>query len=166
MPRRWKIFLSLMSLSIVADQITKWIARDALMGKGRVPVIENFWDWVLAYNTGSAFSMLSGQRALLTIVGVAAVGAVFWIVHTSEDQPTSIIVALGLMAGGAIGNLIDRILEGKVTDFILWRYYEHTWPVFNIADVCLSVAVGLFILSSIMTARQKKRNDKAAAASS
>jgi len=157
MPKRWKIFLAIMSASIIADQITKFIARDALEGKGRIPVIENFWDWVLAFNTGSAFSMFSGARTFLTIVGIGAVLAVFWLIHTSKDQPTSVIVALGLMAGGAIGNLIDRIWLGKVTDFVLWRYYEHTWPVFNIADVCLSVAVGLFLLSGFLTNRKAKK---------
>jgi signal peptidase II len=88
---------------------------------------------------------------------VAAVLLLFWIVHRSKDQPTSVLVALGLMAGGAIGNLIDRVLYGKVIDFILWRWYEHRWPVFNIADVCLTCSVALILLSGTFENRKKKR---------
>ena len=152
MPRRWRIFLPVAVLSILADQLTKAYALAKLPGPGvRVSVVENYFDWVLAYNTGSAFSMFSGTdgaRVFLSVIGVAAVLAVLWLVHKSEDNQTLMLSAFGLMVGGAIGNLIDRIATGKVTDFILWRYYEKTWPVFNIADVCLCIAAGLFLLGS------------------
>ena len=162
MPRRWRIFLSLSIFAILADQLSKAYALAKLPGVGiRVPVVDNFFDWVLAYNTGSAFSMFSGTggaRVFLSVIGVLAVVGVIWLVHKTEDRQTTLIAALGLMAGGAVGNLIDRILTGRVTDFILWRYYEKTWPVFNIADVCLCVAAGLFILASF---RDKKTTAKA-----
>lgn len=165
MPRRWKLFSVLVPLAIIADQITKLWARSSLPtdvhGNGiPVPVVADYFDWVLAYNTGSAFSMFagtSGSRVFLTAVGVAAVGAIVWMVHKALDRQVALVIALALMAGGAIGNLIDRILFGKVTDFVLWRYHEHRWPVFNVADVCLSLALGLFVLVSLRDSRRVKR---------
>jgi signal peptidase II len=162
LPRRWKIFVAVSVGVLVIDQITKIWARHSLptdgAGRGiRVPVIENFFDWVLAYNTGSAFSLLAGMpgaRAILTVVGLAAVGAIGWMVSRARDEQTGLLVALALMAGGAVGNLVDRVLFGKVTDFVLWHWHEHTWPVFNVADAALSVAIAVFLASTLWSLRQ------------
>jgi signal peptidase II len=78
-------------------------------------------------------------------------------VHKAEDKQTGFIVALSLMAGGAIGNLIDRIAFGKVTDFVLWKYNDFRWPVFNIADIALSVAVGLFLIVALRDWRAQRQ---------
>lgn len=166
MPRRWKLVLFLVPLSIAFDQVTKVWARSSLPtgpgGQGvPVPVIDGYFDWILAYNTGSAFSMFAGtagSRIFLSAIGLAAVGAIAWMVHKATDQQRGLVVALALMAGGAIGNLIDRIAFGKVTDFVLWRYHEHHWPVFNVADVCLTVAVAMFLVISIRDARARQRS--------
>jgi len=157
MPRRFKLYLALAITTIVIDQLTKVWARTSLpvdtAGNGlRVPVVENYFDWVLAYNTGSAFSLFagaSGAQVFLSVVGVVAIGALTWMAWKANDDQKVMVAALGLMAGGAIGNLIDRLAFGKVTDFVLWRYHEHTWPVFNVADVALTVAVGVFLLTSL-----------------
>lgn len=156
-------------LAFLADQITKIVARARLpvdaSGYGiRVPVIENHFDWVLAYNTGSAFSLFHGvgaARIFLTVIGLFAVSVVIWLIKRAGDHETWMVAALSLMVGGAAGNLVERILFGKVTDFILWRYHEHTWPVFNIADACLAVAVVLFLVTSFATARRQRAAERA-----
>lgn len=165
MPRRWKLVFLVVPLAIAVDQVTKLWARSSLpTGPGGhgvpVSVIDGYFDWILAYNTGSAFSMFAGtagSRIFLTLIGVAAVAAIGWMVHKATDDQRGLLVALSLMAGGAIGNLIDRIAFGKVTDFVLWRYQEHHWPVFNVADVCLTVAVIMFLLISVRDARSRPR---------
>ncbi len=124
-----------------------------VIGKA-IPVIENYWDWQLAYNFGSAFSMFDGKRTFLTIVGLIAMAGVFWMIKTAKNHQTMLATALGLICGGAIGNLYDRIALGKVTDFVVWRYHEHAWPTFNIADVALCVGLGLIILDSILHKNQ------------
>lgn len=157
LPRRWKVFIAVSTGVILVDQISKLWARHSLptdgAGRGiRVPVVENFFDWVLAYNTGSAFSLLAGvtgARVVLTVLGLAAVGAIGWMVSRARDEQTGLVVALALMAGGAVGNLVDRVLFGKVTDFVLWHWHEHTWPVFNVADAALSVAIAVFLASTL-----------------
>jgi len=152
MPRRYRLLLLISSISILADQITKYWARHALVTDGKptpIVVIEGYWDFVLAYNYGSAFSMFEGLsygRYLLSLVAAIAIAAIISMVHKAEDKQTGFVVALSLMAGGAIGNLIDRIAFGKVTDFVLWKYGDFRWPVFNIADIALCIAVGLFIV--------------------
>ena len=159
MQRRWKIYAGIAFLAALADQLTKLWARSALpvdgAGRGvRVSVVENFFDLVLAHNTGAAFSLLadqSGGRVLLSVLGVVGVGAITWMAARARPDQTGLVAALGLMAGGAIGNLVDRIRLGTVTDFVLWRCYEHTWPVFYVADVCLSVAIGIFAAHSLRT---------------
>lgn len=156
---RWKIYAGIASLAVLADQVTKAWARSALpvdgAGRGiRVSVVENFFDLVLAHNTGAAFSLLadhSGGRVLLTVLGFAGVGAITWMAARARPDQMGVVAALGLMVGGAIGNLVDRLRLGTVTDFVLWRWHEHTWPVFNVADVCLSVAIGIFAAHSLRT---------------
>ena len=166
MPRRYKIFLWVGVVSLVLDQLTKWWARGLPTderGYGiAVPVIENFWDWRLSFNTGSAFGMFSsadGARVGLTLVGILAVAAMVWMLHKSRDEQTLLTWSLGLVVGGAIGNVIDRIAFGKVTDFVVWKWYEHEWPTFNIADVALVVGVALLLLSEILHKKTADEGD-------
>lgn len=153
MARRYKLFLIVGLVTFVADQITKVMARAWLEfgnGYGKpVSVIENFWDWRLSFNTGSAFGLFrdtAGGRILLTIIGLGAIVAILWMLRQARDDQKRFTWALGLVAGGALGNVLDRILYGKVTDFVVWRYYDKEWPTFNVADVALVIGVGLLFL--------------------
>jgi signal peptidase II len=159
MPRRYLIFAIAAVISLVADQITKVMARaDLLLGRP-VPVIPGYWEWELSYNTGSAFGLFnttSGARIFLSIIGVIACIAIVVIVKKSEDHRGWNAAALGMVFGGALGNVIDRILYGKVTDFILWRVGELRWPQFNIADAALVVGVIILFLD-IGKKKEKKK---------
>ncbi len=168
MPRRYRLLLIISSISIISDQITKYWARGALVNADGRPtpivIIEGYWDFVLAYNFGSAFSMfenLSYGRFWLSVVAALAIAAIVRMVHKAEDKQTGFVVALSLMAGGAVGNLIDRIAFGKVTDFVLWKYGDFRWPVFNIADIALSAAVGLFLVVALKDWKEQKKTEAA-----
>jgi len=164
MTRRWTIFTAVGIATIAFDQITKYWARAVLPVDDRgygiaVPVIQNFFDWRLSYNKGSAFGLfdsIGGARVFLTIVGIIAVGAIVWMVKQARDDQTRLNWALGLVAGGAIGNIYDRVMFGEVTDFVVWKYYDTQWPTFNIADVALVVGVGLLFLDFGKEAVDKK----------
>lgn len=183
--KKWLLFLIVGVVSLVADQVTKIWARDALpVVRPRpggaacivpedivshacqglpVPVIDGFWEWRLSMNPGSAFGLFSSQdgaRVGLSIVGVIAVFAMFWMLHKSRSDQRILHWALALVAGGAIGNLIDRIYFGVVTDFILWRYERHEWPVFNVADIVLVVGVGLMFIDIQKEGRREKARKK------
>ena len=154
MSRRWKIFSIVLVVNLVADQLTKWWAKATLPVDSRgwgIPqvFIENFWDWQLSYNQGSAFGLfhgIGGARIFLTIIGIGALVAVGFMVKNAGEKQTRLVVGLGMVAGGAIGNIVDRVIHGSVTDFVVWKYYESTWPTFNVADVSLVIGVGLMLL--------------------
>jgi len=168
-PRRWKWFAVFGVFIFIADQLSKYWARNELPTDPRgfglpVPIIENFWDWRLSYNTGSAFGLFSsvdGARIFLTVVGFVALGAILWMVHKATDDQRRLSAALGMVAGGAIGNVVDRLMFGKVTDFVVWKWYTHEWPTFNVADAALCVGVGLLFLDLGRQQREeKKRQEK------
>lgn len=155
--RRHTLFAIIAPITCLLDQLTKIWARHSLpkvettRGIAGIPVtvIENFWDWRLSENPGSAFGMFgetTGSRIFLSIIGVVALGAIIWMLQKARDEHTRLIIALGLVAGGAVGNLIDRIAFGVVTDFIVWKYHSHEWPTFNVADIALVVGVGLLFI--------------------
>jgi len=155
--RRWKLFLIVAPLTCILDQITKVWARASLPhAKVRggivgepIVVIKNFFDWRLSENPGSAFGLFgqtAGSRIFLSIIGIVALGAIIWMLRKAKEDQTRLIWALGLVAGGAVGNLIDRVAFGVVTDFIVWKYHAHEWPTFNVADIALVIGVGLLFI--------------------
>jgi signal peptidase II len=180
MRAKWQIFLIVAALSLIADQATKIWARDALpvarhqagaaclvpedivnrtCAGQAVPVINGFWEWRLSMNPGSAFGLFSSQngaRIGLSIVGIIAVFGMLWMLRKARADQRILHWALALVTGGAIGNLIDRIYFGVVTDFILWRYQTHEWPVFNVADIVLVVGVGLMFIDIQKEGRREK----------
>jgi signal peptidase II len=95
-----------------------------------------------------------------------AFGAIVYILaRKTTDDRTFATLALGLIASGAIGNVIDRVLYGKVTDFVLWRYGEHRWPQFNVADAALVVGVIILLIADFGKKDDKKDEKKPAKAS-
>lgn len=192
--KKWLLFSVVATLSLVADQVTKVWARASLPVQGHgsangtcvipddivnrmcggkpVTVIDGFWDWRLSMNPGSAFGLFSSQtgaRVLLSIVGIAAVIGMIYMLRKARPDQRILHWALALVAGGAVGNLVDRIYYGVVTDFVLWHYHGHEWPVFNVADIVLVVGVGLMFIDIQKENKREKlvkqaRQDKAKAA--
>ena len=153
-------WLALSALVIVLDQASKaWVLK-ALPEYEPVVVIEGFWNWYRAYNTGAAFSFLSDaggwQKYLFSLLAVGISGLLaFWLSRTPRgDWRTALPFAL--VIGGAVGNVIDRLLHGHVVDFIQWHWREHYWPSFNIADSAIVAgAVGIALFGLL----QKKPDD-------
>ena len=139
-----------LSLAVVAlDQISKAMASSELIAYGPPVAVMPHVNLYLVYNSGAAFSLLAAaggwQRWLLTIVAVLVVWfLVVWLGKLSAEQRLS-AAAIALVIGGAIGNLIDRLLFGHVVDFIDLYYENHHWPTFNIADTAITVGVMLLI---------------------
>jgi signal peptidase II len=125
----------------------------------QVGVIDGYWEWRLSMNPGSAFGLFSSQngaRIGLSVVGIVAVFGMLWMLRKARPDQKILHWALALVTGGAIGNLIDRIYFGVVTDFILWHYQNHEWPVFNVADIVLVVGVGLMFIDIQKEGRREK----------
>lgn len=145
MKKKYWVFLILFLFSLGADQATKVWARRALKPSHEVvTVIPNYFDLRYSENEGSAFGLfrgMPGARYLLFAVGVVALVVVVSFLRKAGPEQTRVAGELGLLAGGAVGNIIDRVWFGRVTDFILWKVHTHEWPVFNVADAALVVGV-------------------------
>lgn len=139
----------LVSVAVIAlDQLTKQWVLTSLPEHVAVPVIDGFWNWYRTYNTGAAFSFLSDaggwQKYFFVVLAVAISGLlVAWLRRTPRgDWKTALPFAL--VIGGAIGNVIDRLLHGHVVDFIQWYWRDWYWPAFNVADSAIVAgAVGI-----------------------
>ncbi len=150
----WKCRFGLLGFSfiiIILDQITKEVARHNLMLYQVKPFVQ-YWSWTLAYNKGAAFSFLADQsgwqKLFFGLVAlIVSICLVYYILNRSYSRLSGI--ALSFILGGALGNLIDRILYGEVTDFVLWYYRSHSWPAFNVADSFITVGITLLIIENV-----------------
>lgn len=142
--RRW---LLISGVVVILDQLTKYAAVAALAGKAPVEVT-SFFNLVLVYNRGAAFSFLAGmdgwQREFF--ISIALIASV-WIVYLLRRYPqqTLFCLALSLVLGGAIGNVIDRVSIGAVTDFLDFHAFGWHWPAFNVADSAIVCGAALLI---------------------
>lgn len=139
------IISSIVLVCILFDQISKSIAINNLIFLDSVPVIDNFFYWTLCYNTGGAWSLFSNATWALVIVSIMALGAIIYTLVKSKNKLYDI--AASIFIGGLLGNLIDRIAKGKVTDFIDFIIFGYDFPVFNIADIFIVVSAILIGIS-------------------
>jgi signal peptidase II len=117
-------------------------------------VIAGYWEWELAANDGIAFSSFRGKRIVLSLLAVAALVMIGVMAARSKPEERVKRWALALIFGGALGNLFDRLRDGAVTDFVRWRFEDHRWPIFNVADVALVIGVALLALESVLARRR------------
>jgi signal peptidase II len=154
--RKWFLFIGFAALSLILDQWTKALARQFLRPLSPYHpkvVIPGFFNLRYSENPGVAFGLLQqlpSGRMVLTLLAIGAFVLVILYLRKSDPQASRLHVALGLVGGGAAGNLIDRLLYGRVTDFVVWHIGEHEWPAFNVADAALCVGVGLLVLDMFM----------------
>jgi len=143
----WLIAVSV----FVAEFFIKMYLRLYHAGES-IPLIKNILHISIVFNTGAAFGMLQKKTTLLIYIGLAFI-FIFLLLASSEKRKTRVFfIACGLIVGGALSNLYDRIFFGFVVDYIDIRI----WPVFNIADACISSGVGLMLLDSFRQHRSRK----------
>jgi len=134
-------WLAVSATVVALDQLSKaWVLR-TLPEYTDVPVIPGFWNWYRVYNTGAAFSFLanSGGWQIWLFSGLAVLisGLLGWALLRTPRADWRTALPYALVIGGAIGNVIDRILHGHVVDFIKWYVGTHVWPAFNLADAAI-----------------------------
>ena len=123
-----------------------------------ITVIPGFFNLTYVRNRGAAFGMLAGvpgiwRSAFFIVVTVIAIAAIVLLIRKTSER--LLVAAFSLIAGGALGNLIDRIRYGEVVDFIDWYVRSHHWPTFNVADSAISVGVGLLVIDMLFGASTK-----------
>ena len=144
-------WLGLSGVVIALDQLSKAWVLATLPEFRPVPVIDGYWNWYRTYNTGAAFSFLSDAGGWQKFVFVALALVISTLLaRTLARTPRGewkTALPFALVIGGAVGNVIDRLLHGQVVDFIQWYWHGHYWPAFNIADSAIvagAVGIGLF----------------------
>ncbi len=149
---KWRYLLASLAVFLL-DQWSKWMVEAHLSDHASVELIPGLLNFTYVRNTGVAFGMFASRgnvygTAVLTVLGLAAlvfVGYYFKIVPR-RDRP--LLLALALVMGGAVGNLLDRIARGAVTDFVDFYYGTYHWHTFNVADTAISIGIGLMVLGT------------------
>ena len=137
------VALGLALAVFVLDQGLKSVVEASIRAGESIPVIPGFLSITHVRNDGAAFGILGGSQLLLLVGSVVAVGVVLWMLF-AEQRSKLATLACGLILGGAAGNLLDRLTNGEVTDYVHFSF----WYVFNAADAAITVGVALLLLST------------------
>jgi signal peptidase II len=148
----WLALVVVAAAAVAADQLTKWTVTSALALGDAVPIVGPFAIHHVR-NTGIAFGLFSDSTTAVIVVTAVAVGAMVVFFARSAQRHALLPVALGLVLGGSVSNLLDRIRFGYVTDFLDIDY----WPAFNLADTFITVGVALLFLSFVAADRTSSR---------
>jgi signal peptidase II len=144
-------WLALAFAVIVVDHLTKWWVTSTLDYQQAMPVLP-FFSLVLVNNTGAAFSFLANaggwQRWFFIAIGVIATVIIVRLLARHAHEPR-LAFALALVLGGALGNVLDRVVLGHVVDFLYFHYQDWGWPAFNVADSAITVGAALLIWDSL-----------------
>jgi signal peptidase II len=156
---------SIMGIILVLDQITKYLVVIHVRLYEIIPVIPGFFNLTHVRNKGAAFSLLSDAPAgfrmtFFVTMSLAALVVIAFIIRKTHER--LLIVAFSLIAGGALGNLIDRVRYGEVVDFIQWYVKSWYWPSFNVADSAITAGVALLVIDMLFgkSTKHQAPNDK------
>lgn len=152
-----RLITILAGLVILVDQLTKWLVNQYLGLNEYLVVIPNFFDLVNIRNRGAAFGFLNQdsdwQFWLFLGAAILATGIIYSLAKSAKDDDWPLFIGLGLVLGGALGNLIDRIRLRAVIDFLDFYMSNWHWPAFNVADVAICLGA-LFVLLSLWRNRK------------
>jgi signal peptidase II len=144
------------SIVLILDQIIKIIVTHNMKLNTSIHIIPNFFSILYVENTGAAFSILEDNTILLIIISALFVVVLDRYIKKEEKFTKLGIVSLGMIMGGIFGNLIDRILRHSVIDYLSFTVLKYNFPIFNLADIGITVGVGLYILSLILERKTQK----------
>lgn len=153
-PRARKSPFLLISLAVLAlDQWTKWLIESHLPEQSSHEVIPGLLHISHVRNTGVAFGMFAnggrdGSSWVLSLFGLVALGLIGWLFARTSAKERGLLAALAMVMGGAVGNLLDRVASGAVTDFIAVYIGSYRWPDFNVADSAISIGLVLILIDS------------------
>ena len=152
------IWLLVVFSIVLVDQYSKFLVVERLNLFDRI-VLTSYLDLIRLHNSGAAFSLFasdSGWQRWPLILVSAGVGAILigWLIRNASRSPVMQSSAFSMIAGGAIGNLIDRLNQGYVVDFILFHIGQWNYPAFNVADSCITIGLILFLIETYRPSKQ------------
>ena len=140
--QKYIISISTAFIIVILDQATKFLIKSSLQPNQSLPLIENIFHLTYTTNTGSAFGLFKNFNSIFVIISFIVASYIIYYILKSGNKKNSAYIILGMLLGGTIGNLTDRIFFGYVIDFIDFRI----WPVFNIADSAVSISIAFLIV--------------------
>ena len=158
-----RLGLPLAALVLVLDQVSKWWIVEVVMEPPQVIPVLPFFNLVMGWNRGVSFGLFNEESLLsqwfLPLLALAIVAVLVVWLHRSEHRYTA--VAIGLVIGGALGNVIDRVHYGAVADFLDVHAFGYHWPAFNVADSGIAVGAVMLVLESLFGGAEKNRKEGA-----
>lgn len=147
--------------ALFADQLSKyWLA--AHLSNGDSIALCDYFNWVKVWNTGVSFSMFNNHgdlgRIVLCVLSLVVCAFLLWWLKKEKDKIK--IISLGLIIGGALGNVIDRVRFGAVLDFLDFHIAGHHWPAFNLADSFICIGAGILIFLELLNGQKKGKEKK------
>jgi len=143
---------------VIVDQLTKFLVVTNMNIANEIEIIHNFFSIFYVTNTGAAFSSFRDQTTLLIIVSIFCIAIINAIIQREKFNYKLSVISLGLLLGGMIGNLIDRVIYKNVIDFLSFNIFGYKFPVFNIADICITLGVFIYIgINLVEEIREKKK---------
>lgn len=152
----YKIYL-LSILVIIIDQITKLIIMNNMKIGEEIVVIKKFFSILYVTNTGAAFSILENSTTLIIIISLFCLALIVSLLKKEKDITPIKVISFGILIGGMISNLIDRVFYKNVIDFLSFNLINYRFPVFNIADIGITIGVFLYLLVNLKEEILSKR---------
>lgn len=151
------VFIAIVVLAI--DQISKIIATTFLKLNYSVQLINKFFYLTLCQNEGAAWGLFSNNKAIIIIGTIIAIALIYHFVYVFKENKRNNL-AFGLLIGGLLGNLVDRIIFGYVRDFLDFYIFKYDYPIFNVADICIVIGVILLMYAVIKGEDSNEPNSK------
>ncbi len=153
--KKYIFVLGVAAVVLLLDQATKWYIRQTVSLYESIAVLEGIFSITHVRNSGGAFGFLNGTRSALrlpffVVVSMVAVGVLLVFVRRVEPGQRGLLLALGGILGGALGNLVDRMMAGEVTDFLDFHWRGYYWPAFNVADSCITTGMLILLVYSLL----------------
>lgn len=138
------------------DQVTKMFFQAKLSGGGEITIIPSFLELIYVENRGAAFGLFQGGMIIFALISIVVVCALTYALKSANRKVTAILYAV--IAAGAVGNMIDRFIQGFVIDFIHFsNLFGYSFPVFNVADIFLTCGLGLLVLDMLLNEKENKK---------
>ena len=152
-----KLIYTISLITVLLDQIIKYIVMSNMTLHQEIKLIPNFFSLYYLKNTGAAFSILGNKTIILILVSIFCLIIIKNAIKKLKRVNTLTIISLGIMTGGIIGNLFDRILYKSVIDYLSFNIFSYNFPVFNLADIGITVGAILLIIDLIIEEKEKKK---------
>lgn len=146
-------------ICLIVDQLIKLLVVNNLNLNNSLVLIPGFFSLTYARNIGAAFSILSGNIVFLISITVLALACIYFFLIKNETKKLNMYL-YGILYGGIIGNLIDRIFRGYVVDYLDFKLFSYDYPIFNFADICIVVSIGLIVILSFMEAKNGNNKNR------